>query len=185
MSQRPGDLDKQREFWRSFPRKKPPNIERPLPGQESVWDYPRPPRVEAVAERVRVEFGGVAIADSTRAVRILETASPPVYYVPPEDVRMDLLHPSPGATLCEWKGLARYWTLRVGERKAPRAAWSYPEPDPHFREIKDYLAFYPSRMDECRVGERRVAAQAGDFYGGWITPNIVGPFKGEPGTEGW
>ncbi len=185
MSGKFGDFDQERQFWRRLPRRRPSRIERPGPGQESVWDYPRPPRVEAVTKRVRIEFGGVALADSTRAVRILETASPPVYYVPPTDVRMEFLQPAAGTTLCEWKGLARYWTVRVGERVAQRAAWSYPEPDPNFRGIKDYLAFYPSRMDQCLVGEQRVAAQAGDFYGGWVTPEIVGPFKGEPGTEGW
>lgn len=185
MPERPGDLDAEREFWRSFPRRRPPNRERPLPGQESVWDYPRPPRVEAVTERVRVEFGGVVIADTTRACRVIETASPPAYYIPPEDVRTDLLQPSAGTTLCEWKGHARYWSVSVGERVAPRAAWSYPHPDQEYRRIRDYLAFYPSKMDACAVGERRVTAQAGDFYGGWITPEIVGPFKGEPGTEEW
>lgn len=185
MDSRDEDLEKEREFWRQLPRRKPPEIVRPGPGQESVWDYPRPPRVEAVARRVRVEFAGVTLANSTRAVRVLETASPPVYYVPPEDVRTEFLQPSAGNTLCEWKGLARYWTVRVGERVAPRAAWSYPDPDPDFRRIKDHLAFYPSKMDVCMVGDQRAAAQAGDFYGGWITPEIVGPFKGEPGTEDW
>lgn len=179
------DLEKEREFWRSVPRRKPSSIEHPGPGQESVWDYPRPPRVEAVGKPVRVEFGGVILAQTTRACRVLETASPPVFYIPPEDVRMDLLRPSPGTTLCEWKGLARYWSVHVGDRVAPRAAWSYPDPDPAYRHIQDYLAFYPSKMDACIVGEEPVRAQAGDFYGGWITAEIVGPFKGEPGTEGW
>lgn len=162
----------------------PPRIE-PGPGQESVWDYPRPPRLEKVAERIRVEHAGVLIADTTRAMRVCETASPPTYYLPPEDVRTELLETVRRRTLCEWKGLSSYWSLRVGEDFVPDAAWSYPQPTPSFAEIRDYLAFFAGRVDACYVGEERVEPQAGDFYGGWATRKIVGPFKGEPGTLGW
>lgn len=153
--------------------------------RESVWDYPRPPRVEPVAERLRVLFAGVTIADSTHGWRVLETSHPPVYYLPPDDVRMDLLQPAPGHSFCEFKGRAAYWTVVVGERRAPSAAWSYRDPTPPFAAIADHLAFYASRVDACFVGEERVTPQEGDFYGGWITSRIVGPFKGGPGTAGW
>lgn len=158
----------------------------PGPGQESVWDYPRPPRVERVPQRVRVIFNGLTIADTTRALRVLETSSPPVYYIPRADIRMEALRESSGhATFCEWKGRATYYTVQVGERQARHAAWSYRSPAPGYEPIQDHLAFYAGPMDGCFVGEERVQPQAGDFYGGWITSTIVGPFKGEPGTLGW
>lgn len=157
----------------------------PGPGQESVWDYPRPPRLEDVDGRVKVVFGGVTLAYTTRAKRVLETSHPPVYYVPPEDIRMEHLTPAAGTTFCEWKGRARYWDVSTEEREEERAAWSYPEPTPSFGELRDYVAFYPSKMDSCWVAGEKVEAQEGDFYGGWITSNIVGPFKGAPGTWGW
>lgn len=175
----------ERERWRRIPRARPRHITRPGPGQESVWDYPRPPRLEREARRVRVELAGVVLADTVRAWRVCETASPPTYYVPPDDARMDLLTPSAHTSFCEWKGSARYWALRVGERVVPEAAWSYPRPEPEFAEIRDHLAFYPGRVDACFVGEHRVTPQPGSFYGGWVTPDVVGPFKGEPGSEGW
>lgn len=155
------------------------------PGQESVWDYPRPPRLEPSGRRIQLEFGGVRIADTRAAQRVLETSHPPVYYVPPEDVRMDLLEASPRTSYCEWKGVARYWTIRVGSARSEDAAWSYPSPTPGFEAIRDHLAFYPSRVDACFVDGERVAAQPGDFYGGWITADVVGPFKGDPGSGGW
>ncbi len=158
----------------------------PQRGQESVWDYPRPPRVEPVTERVRIICNGETIADTTRALRVLETSHPPVYYIPPEDMRMDLLARVPAyQTYCEFKGTAAYWTLRVGDRVVANAAWSYPAPSAGYESLKDYLAFYAGRVDECYVGAERVQPQAGDFYGGWITSKIVGPFKGGPGTRGW
>lgn len=157
----------------------------PGPGQESVWDYPRPPRVEAVPERVRVTLGGVTLADTTDAVRVLETSHPPVYYVPRRDVAMEHLSAASGTTFCEWKGRAHYFDVAAGGTTAERAAWSYPAPTPRFEALRGHLAFYPSRMDACYVGDERVRAQAGDFYGGWITDRIVGPFKGGPGTVGW
>ena len=157
----------------------------PQAGQESVWDYPRPPRVEPVTLRVRVLVGDVTLADSVDARRVLETSHPPVYYLPQADVAMAHLTPTERTTFCEFKGRARYWTLRVGDREVPNAAWSYPNPARGFEAIRDHLAFYPSKVDACYVGNERVQAQTGDFYGGWITADIVGPFKGGPGTTGW
>jgi uncharacterized protein (DUF427 family) len=155
------------------------------PGQESVWNYPRPPRLERTDKKVKVAFGGVTIAYTTRALRALETSHPPVYYVPPEDVRMELLRPAESGSFCEWKGRASYYDLVTDERTERRAAWYYPDPAGAYRQLKDHVAFYPSRMDACWVGGEKVRAQDGDFYGGWITPDVVGPFKGAPGTLGW
>ena len=135
--------------------------------------------------RIEVVFNGETIADTRRAYRILETSHPPVYYVPPEDVRTEFLVLSPRRTVCEWKGTAAYYTVAVGNRSARDAAWSYPEPTPAFAPIAGYLAFYPSTMDACLVDGVPVRAQPGDFYGGWITPDVVGPFKGDPRTSGW
>ncbi len=157
----------------------------PQAGQESVWDYPRPPRVEPVTLRVRVLVGDVTIADSVDARRVLETSHPPVYYLPQNDVLTSYLTPTERTTFCEFKERARYWTLRVGDREVPNVAWSYPAPARGFEAIRDHLAFYPGKVDACYVGDERVQAQAGDFYGGWITADIVGPFKGGPGTTGW
>lgn len=158
----------------------------PGPGQESVWDYPRPPRLEETARHIEVIFNGVVIAETRRAKRILETSHPPVYYIPPEDVRMEYLQVMPQqATYCEWKGQAGYYTVAVGGKSAPGAAWFYPRPQPAYAGIQHYIAFYPGRMDRCLVDGEVVQAQPGDFYGGWITREIVGPFKGDPGTLGW
>jgi uncharacterized protein (DUF427 family) len=175
----------ERRRWRELERERPAEIAVAGPGQESVWDYPRPPRIEPVARRVRVELAGVVLAASARALRVIETSSPPVYYVPPDDVRRDLLEPTERTTFCEWKGEAHYWTVRVGERVVVDAAWSYPEPDKGFEAIRDFVAFFPGRVGACFVGEERVRAQPGGYYGGWITRDLVGPFKGEPGTERW
>lgn len=157
----------------------------PRPGQESVWDYPRPPRLEPVTKRLRVVFNGVTIADTVRGHRVLETSHPPVYYFPSYDIRMDHLSVSGGASSCEWKGGARYFTIDVNGTKAERAAWCYPEPTPAFTDIRDHIAFYCPLMDACLVGDEQARPQPGSFYGGWITDEIVGPFKGEPGTAGW
>lgn len=175
----------EREKWRNFPRVRPTNIVAPGPGQESVWDYPRPPRVEPVAARVRVEFGGRVIAETNRALRVCETASPPVYYLPPEDVDSTSLLQGERTSFCEWKGVARYWTVLTGARIAKDAAWSYPVPDAGYEAISDYFSFYPRRMDACYVGEQLVLAQPGFYYGGWVTPDLVGPFKGVAGSESW
>lgn len=152
---------------------------------ESVADYPRPPLLERVPWRIRVEHGGEVVAETTRALRVCETWSAPVYYVPPEDVREDLLAPAPGTTYCEWKGVAHYRTVRAGGATAHRAAWSYPDPTPPFAALKDHVAFYPARVDRCTVDGDRAEPQPGAFYGGWVTPEISGPVKGAPGTEGW
>ena len=157
----------------------------PGPGQESVWDYPRPPRLEDTDAHIQIVFGGVVIADSRRAKRVLETSHPPVYYLPPEDVRLDCFTPSPGRSLCEWKGAASYYTITAGEKIAASSAWYYPDPTPPFAAFTNYIAVYPGRMDFCTVNGEAVTAQPGDFYGGWITSDIVGPFKGDPGTRGW
>jgi uncharacterized protein (DUF427 family) len=163
---------------------RPQRIE-PQPGQESVWDYPRPPRLENSTKRIRIVFNGVTIADTQRAKRILETSHPPVYYIPPQDVRMDLLTPARHTTFCEWKGAASYYTLTVYGKSAEQAAWFYPQPNAQYAAMQDYIAFYPGKMDACYVDDEQVRAQPGDFYGGWITSEIVGPFKGDPGTMGW
>ncbi len=157
----------------------------PGPGQESVWDYPRPPRLERSRRHVRVEFGGEAIAESDRAYRVLETSHPPVYYIPLEDIQQVYLQPAARSSFCEWKGQARYYTVVVGEREAPNAAWSYPEPMPGFEAIANHVAFYPQLMDGCFVDNEQVRSQEGGFYGGWVTSDIVGPFKGGTGTAGW
>jgi len=157
----------------------------PGPGQESVWDYPRPPRLEPTPRRIRIVFAGETIADTRRAWRVLETSHPPVYYLPLDDIRREWLIAAPGSSFCEWKGGAVYWTLRVGGREARRVAWSYPAPTPGFAPIRDHLAFYAGPLDECTVDGEAVCPQPGGFYGGWITTAVLGPFKGEPGTDGW
>jgi uncharacterized protein (DUF427 family) len=159
--------------------------QKPGAGQESVWDYPRPPRAEPSAKPVRVIFNGETIAETYRAIRVLETSHPPVYYIPTEDIRMEYLTSTSRHTFCEFKGSASYWTLEVGDRRVESAAWSYPNPSANFNAIRDYIAFYPGKMDACFVDDERVQAQEGDFYGGWITSDIVGPFKGGIGTRGW
>ncbi|NJL00448.1 MAG: DUF427 domain-containing protein [Spirulinaceae cyanobacterium RM2_2_10] len=163
---------------------RPQRIE-PGPGQESVWDYPRPAIAQPSDKHVEIVYNGVTIADSHRPYRVLETSHPPTYYLPPEDVKLEYFQPTARRTLCEWKGAARYYTLQVGDQVLTEVAWSYPEPTPNFAALKDYIAVYPGRMEACYVNGERVQAQAGDFYGGWITSEIVGPFKGSAGTWGW
>ena len=153
--------------------------------QESVWDYPRPPKVELTTKRIRVEFAGELVADTLHAVRVLETSHPPVYYIPRADVREDLLIPSARRTFCEFKGMASYWSLRLGDRFATEAAWSYESASPGYDAIRGHIAFYAGRVDACYVDEERVQAQPGEFYGGWVTADIIGPFKGRPGSETW
>lgn len=162
-----------------------PKRREPGPGQESVWDYPRPPRLEHVSETLRVTFAGETIAETSAGYRVLETSHPPVYYLPPGDVRQDYLLPAAGHSFCEFKGVAQYWSLDIEGARSERVAWSYPDPTERFRPIKDFLAFYASLVEGCWVGDERVQAQAGDFYGGWITSRVVGPFKGSAGTLGW
>ena len=155
------------------------------PDVESVWDYPRPPAVEPSGQRVRVIADGVVIAESSAALRVLETSHPPAWYIPPQDVRMDLLETTTRRTACEFKGEATYFRLRFAPDQSRDVAWMYPAPLPGYESIQDYIAFYPGRVDEAWVDDERVRAQAGDFYGGWITSNVVGPFKGGAGTTGW
>ncbi len=164
-----------------------PNVEpiEPGPGQESVWDYPRPPRVEDTPRHLEVWFNGVRIAETRRAKRVLETSHPPVYYFPPDDVRLGYLQEIPDSSWCEWKGLARYYDLEVAGRRAAAAAWFYPLPTRIYEEMKGWIAFYPHLMEACYVDGEKVTPQPGGFYGGWITGDVVGPFKGEPGTAGW
>ena len=153
--------------------------------KESVWDYPRPPRLEATEMPLRVEFGGEVVAETRRGYRVLETSHPPTYYIPKGDCRMDLLTPTKRRTICEFKGPAAYYTLTVGDRHAVNAVWEYPQPTPAFQPIKDHLCFYAQEMDACYVDGEKVNAQEGSYYGGWITSWIAGPFKGGPGTIGW
>jgi uncharacterized protein (DUF427 family) len=134
---------------------------------------------------VRVVFDGLTVADSSRALRVLETSHPPVYYVPPQDVLVDYLRPSPLHSVCEFKGTADYFTMASSGRVSENAAWSYPRPAPGYESLAGYLAFYPGRVDACYVDDELVLAQPGDFYGGWVTHDITGPFKGGPGTGGW
>jgi len=159
---------------------RPRRIE-PGPGQESVWDYPRPPITVPFEGRVRVVHGGRTVVDTRRAIRVLETSQPPAFYVPADDIDTGRLTPSDHSTWCEWKGEAQYWQLD----DVDDAAWSYPRPNPEFTAITDHFAFYAQKVDECWVDDERVAPNAGNFYGGWITSAVVGPFKGGPGTHGW
>jgi uncharacterized protein (DUF427 family) len=153
---------------------------------EHVWDYPRPPVVRPCLPRVRIELAGEVIADSTDALRVLETSHPPTIYFPPADVRGDLLAASRArSTWCEFKGAARYLDATVCGRTVRAIAWTFPQPTAGYEAIRDHVAFYPGRVDAAWVDDERVHAQEGDFYGGWITSDLVGPFKGAPGTLGW
>lgn len=154
------------------------------PGQESVWDYPRPPAIAPDDREVVISLDGAEVARTRRAIRVLETSHPPSWYLPPEDVDASLLRPGRGSSVCEWKGRAAYWDVVVGERVLENVAWSYPEPTPGFSAIAGYLAFYPRELD-VTVGDEAVEAQPGGFYGGWVTSDVVGPFKGGPGSWGW
>jgi uncharacterized protein (DUF427 family) len=180
----PPDLQYARDHWRWRGQDRPAFAVVPNSAQESVWDYPRPPRLSRDTREVVVRWGTVQIARTQRAIRVLETAHPPSFYLPWQDVNRSLFREAPGASLCEWKGPARYWSLLDADRVLPAVAWSYPRPFAGAEELADCVAFYPSRL-ECRVGDMLVTAQPGGFYGGWITPDLVGPFKGEPGSSGW
>ena len=158
----------------------------PAPGQESVWDYARPPVVRPTTRHVRIHFADLTVAETRNALRVLETAGAPTWYLPREDVRINLLRPSDGrVTVCEWKGPATYFDLVVGDRTSPRAAWTYERPLPGFEALAGRIAFYAGRVDDATVDGEAVRPQPGGFYGGWVTDDVVGPFKGEPGTEGW
>lgn len=170
-------------MWKYRGHKRPDFATVPKPGQESVWDYPRPPKLALDGRRIEVYDGDRAIASASKTYRVLETASPPTFYIPPQDVNWKLLSSAPGSSVCEWKGVAKYWTLSSNP-KVGVVGWSYPEPNPAFEQIRDYVSFYPAALT-CYVAAERVRSQPGQFYGGWITNEIVGPFKGEPGTEYW
>jgi uncharacterized protein (DUF427 family) len=152
---------------------------------ENVWDYPRPPRLEPVAHQLRILFAGRVIAATTAGFRVLETSHPPVYYLPPSVFTGCVLTPASGGSVCEWKGSAKYWSIKVDDRVAERAGWSYSEPTEGFASIRDYLAVYAGKMDECFVGDEAATPQPGGFYGGWVTRNLKGPFKGAPGSMSW
>ena len=163
---------------------RPQRIE-PGPGQESVWDYPRPPRLEPCNRTVRIEFAGQTLVESDRALRLLETAGPPTIYVPTSDIQMQFLVPADQSSFCEWKGAASYYDVVVEQKVSRKAGWYYASPNASYAELKDHVSFYPGRVDAAYLGDERVRPQPGDFYGGWITDDIVGPFKGDPGTGGW
>ena len=158
---------------------------KPKPGQESVWDYPRPPAIEPVSEHLKIVFDGVEIANSNKSFRILETSHPPTYYLPVSSFVEGSLLPTVRTSFCEFKGVANYYHVKANSEVAEFAAWGYSNPNPQYGDLKDHVSVYASRMQSCFVGEEKVEAQEGDFYGGWITSRVVGPFKGGLGTWGW
>lgn len=171
-------------MWKYNGETRPDFAEEPGEGQESVWDYPRPPSVVADKKKVEVRWMGQLIARKKKSIRVLETASPPTFYLPPGDVDEQYLRESSGSSFCEWKGRATYYDISINSRTLEKAAWSYNDPNPPFRSIAGYFSFYPAKVD-CYVDDIRVKPQPGSFYGGWMTPEIVGPVKGEPGSGGW
>lgn len=158
---------------------------KPGPGQESCWDYPRPPALEQSNELVEVVLGGVVIASTRAAWRVMETSHPPTYYLPETAFLDGSVRAAQGSSFCEWKGRASYFDLLGGDAIAPAVAWGYPDPNPRFKPIRNHLAVMPALVEECRVNGETVKAQEGGFYGGWITSRVVGPFKGPAGTGGW
>lgn len=155
------------------------------PGQESVWLYPRPPVAEPTSARVMIEHGGQVIADTRASIRTLETSHPPTYYLPPDDIARDVLRRAEGSSFCEWKGHAIYWDVVTPSGVLRRVGWSYPDPTRAFVALRDHVAFYAGPFDRCSVDDEAVTPQPGGFYGGWITSNLAGPFKGIPGSMGW
>lgn len=170
-------------MWQYRGQRRPPFAEAVQPGQESVWDYPRPPAISEDSRRVVVKAGGRLLADSLASLRVAETASPPTFYLPCADIDMELLTPVEGRSVCEWKGAAKYWSLRDASRSVV-IAWGYPQPNPSYAALLGRLCFYPGRVS-CYVNGERVRPQPGEFYGGWVTDELAGPFKGEPGTGHW
>ncbi len=172
-------------MWTWTGKQRPPFADPPRPGQESVWDYPRPPRLEVDGRRVIVRVADRVLADSRRAIRVLETASPPTFYLPPEDIDQSLLRKAEGGSACEWKGRACYWSVLSPDGAVlASVGWSYPQPNAAFAAIAGWLSFYPGRL-HCEVDGERVQPQPGGFYGGWLTDEIAGPVKGLPGTSPW
>ena len=155
------------------------------PGQESVWDYPRPAIAEPTSAHIVIEHDGMTIADTRNAVRVLETSHPPNYYIPPDDIAEGVLRRAGGTSFCEWKGAARYWDIVTENGVLERVGWSYPSPTPGFAILKDFLAFYAAPFDRCLVDGEVVVPQPGEFYGGWVTSKVAGPFKGVPGSRFW
>ncbi|MDJ0758409.1 MAG: DUF427 domain-containing protein [Woeseiaceae bacterium] len=173
---------KDETMWEHTGRRRPDFAAKPGPGQESVWDYPRPPALVADSRRIVVSRDDIIVADTRRSLRLCETASPPTFYLPPDDVQLHSLVPADGASICEWKGAAIYLALKTDPETA--VAWSYPRPRARYDRLKNYIAFYPALV-KCLVDGEQVRPQPGRFYGGWVTSDIVGPFKGEPGTGHW
>jgi uncharacterized protein (DUF427 family) len=162
-----------------------PEPDKPGPGQESVWDYPRPPRLEEFRGSITVELGGQTVASTTRGWRVLETSHPPTYYLPPECFTVGALRPAPGSSWCEWKGQASYFDVVAGQTVAPKAAWTYRHPTVGFEPIAGAVAVMAAAVDRCTVNGEEVTPQPGGFYGGWVTSWVTGPFKGIPGSMGW
>jgi len=171
-------------MWKYTGTERPPFAMAPGPSQESVWDYPRPPKIAPDKRRVIVRFNHITIAESVHTVRVLETASPPTFYIPQSDVNVELLQVAHGASLCEWKGRAAYWRLKAAGLSQSAVGWSYPTAKAPYESISGYYSFYPGRMD-CFVDGESVRPQPGSFYSGWVTDEVVGPWKGDPGTETW
>ncbi|MFB2836687.1 DUF427 domain-containing protein [Floridanema evergladense] len=157
----------------------------PKPGQESVWDYPRPARLEDTNKHLKVICNGIVLAETNKGKRVLETSHPPTYYFPPEDIKLEHLIATPKKGVCEWKGYWQYYDVSIGDKYINNAAWRVFQPTSGFESIQQYYGFNANLMDACYVNDELVTPQAGDFYGGWITSDIVGPFKGGPGTWGW
>lgn len=177
-------LNAAREQWTWRGQARPSFVTKPAPGQTSVWDFPRPPRLALESREVTIDWDGVSVARSVRAVCVLETAHPPTYYIPWDDVERRLLQPEKGGSFCEWKGPARYWSLLNDNRRLHSHAWSYPQPLAGAEALANCVAFY-ARALTCTVGGQPATPQPGGFYGGWVTPDLTGPFKGEPGSESW
>ena len=180
----PAWIQQARDHWQWRGTKRPAFAKVPADGQESVWDYPRPPQLAPDSREVVVRWGAIEVARTRRAVRVLETAHPPSFYLPWDDVARELFVASGGGSFCEWKGPARYWSLVDGARRLSNVAWSYPQPLAGAEPLADCVALYPSELN-CTVGGATVTPQAGGFYGGWITPELTGPFKGDAGSSGW
>ncbi len=162
-----------------------PRLELTGPGQESVWAYPRPAIAEPCLSHIVIQHAGVMVADTRASTRTLETSHPPTYYIPTADIAPGVLRRADGVSFCEWKGVAVYWDVVIGDTVLTRVGWSYPNPSKTFMLLRDHIAFYAGPFDHCSVDGETVTPQPGDFYGGWITRAVVGPFKGVPGSQGW